>query len=237
MRSREIQRIAEKTVLVSLATNSYWYPKGMERLQASVRIHAPEVATAFYMGEDSVGAPRQDDASHAFKKFAIARAMRQNPDAQHFVWIDVSMWLVRDLEPLYRRLLTPGWFAASSGTDIGTWTMDHCFDEMNVKRDDYAARTMLASGFFALSLGVPECEAVLADLFATSNRAFHGPKWGDPNAAVKGHRHDQSVLSILWHKHGLSVEQEHPLWVYDCDYPEDKPVGSQVVARCRGMGS
>lgn len=232
--------------VVCFGTTVGWYEKGIARMRQSHTECCPDQPLYTYVGEGglSVPCPTHAEVNYGFKPMSLLEM--KNKGYRAALWMDAAFWFKRDLEPMRKVLDEQGCFVQPSGQCIGEMTMDHTFDLMGVRRRDFERLPMISAGFSAFHFEFPAALNVFDEYVALAQdpvkrEAFNGPTWLVPeekrlNAAVKGHRHDQSVLSILWHAHGMPIAHDHREWLWEYDaHPSSESIKSRLVAVNRGM--
>lgn len=216
--------------IVNLATGS-WYPLGQRRLNASLDNVGYTGLREFYVGEESVVAPLHKDANYVFKAHAVNRTK-----GDMMLWCDASTWAVRDLEPIWQAIEEDGYVFFQHGHKIGTWTNDCTLDAFNWTRDQAMQREMLSSGIWGVDLRRYIGRALHSGFF-NGQSYFHGAWNNDARTEsqdprCKGHRHDQSILSILAWEYGCRIRYGQETYAY---VRPNEPVPETAIFLARGM--
>jgi hypothetical protein len=183
------------------------------------------------------GSPTHDANPYAFKAFALEHALKTGHEL--VVWADSSAWFIRNPGPLFTRIQDRGFWCMYGGWTVGTWCIDKALPLLGVTRDEAFKHDLVVGGFFGLNLKSKIGRDLLAEFARYArNGAMVGPwsiddgKPDDDPKKVRGHRHDQCVLSIVLHRLGLKADWAPTFFAYHA--PDIKPASS-VVAVCQGM--
>ena len=193
--------------IVNVAQGS-WYRRGQERLATSARAHAPGYALAMYSDELPPGSPSHKDAPYAFKHHAMIQAKRDGHDVA--IWCDSSVWFVANPQPVVDLAIQRGMWIGHSTVNLGCWSSDESLEKLGVKRDDVWAVPMPMGTMYALDLRSKLAddlfEYMLAHEDALKGYWTNEARQVSPNEAVRGHRHDQVLLSVFCRDHGIQID-------------------------------
>lgn len=196
-----------------------WYPRGIARMiqtfhevepgfeiQAWVNIKPPFTPTMTRGGRDYTG--------YAAKPQALRQAFRNGADVA--LLLDASFYPIRSIHPLLDYIAQKGYYLCRNGHAIGEWVSDECLSDLSTHRDAVMRKEECSSYAVGFSRHDPRAMELMKQWADWSLNPkvicgpHHAPGLGhndgfvsvDPR--VRGHRHDQSVLSILAHQHGLT---------------------------------
>ena len=204
--------------IVNYVTSDDRYLAGMARLRLSCARFALDVRHEFY-GPHSISrsVPHSGPGmvQYGFKPVSIATAMFL--PSESIIWCDASVVLTGDPTPAFEFVEEHGHAFAHSGFSVADWTSDRCLAALGMSRKEAKSVPMIAAiclGFDARRRKVNEMlrqwETLALDK-ALGPACFNGSHRNDPvgtvsdDPACRGHRHDQSVLSILAHRYGLQI--------------------------------
>ena len=225
-----------RTAIINLANGRYI--KGQERLKASL---AAVGFTGDILPYQSIsqlkGCPDHQAQPYAFKTYAFKQAFNLGYDL--VLWLDASVWAVKPVEGVFKKIEEQGYIMQEAGHYVGTWTNDRALDYFNITRDE--ANTMLMYGNAGL-LGLSKHNAIAMEFLynwheAAKNGIFAG-SWNNQNNSeslsqdCKGHRHDMSVGSIIANALRMKYESGNELLAYAA--PEDK-VNDKVIFKAQGV--
>lgn len=224
-----------KTCIVNLATDNGWYRAGQRRLGESLDAVGCTHDRLFFTSEGQVGAPLHRDVPYAFKAYAIQAA--RDAGYRRIFWLDCSMWAIRPLTPIEVHLGYIGFWYEECGFNVAQWTSDVCLAHFGIGRDQARRIPMFSSGMMAFDTEFPYTRVFLDGFLGAAKYApevFRG-SWTNKNGEVstdpecQGHRHDQSVASII--AHGVMVGSGSMM-----AYVSMKPHSSDTYLRIIGTG-
>lgn len=190
-------------------TPGNYYPTGQKRLVRTLR------TAGMFDGELSLwtdayppGCPPHNEVPYAFKPAAMREAAK---NARTLLWLDAVMVALRPVADVMREIEKRGyllWYHPPGEWTVGMHTSDACLAHYGISRGAAFDIQMLCSAVFGYSLDHP-LGRQLHDMFIDAPPVALRGAWHNRNNVVsndrrvQGHRHDQSVLSILAHKLGL----------------------------------
>lgn len=188
------------------------YIKGQERLKTSLRASGFTGDLLFWTDELPPDCPPHDDSPWAFKVYAFAEARRRGYDSA--LWIDSNGVVIRPLDPLFAKIEHDGYFLWGRGAaTVGEWSSDRVLESFDLTREQAFKIPEIA----AFSVGLNFHDRTANDFLdrwldrAGDGFSFRGIPKEYPLAftnnneggvvsadtRVKGHRHDQTIGSIL----------------------------------------
>jgi len=205
------------------------YDRMQDRLVQSVRRVSPKVAV-LTLDHEPPGCPPHAEAPYAFKHHMIRYAESRGYDL--VVWADCSIVFIKPVEELMRLVWDRGYWISCQGGTIGEWCSDEALTLLGWEREEALKVTAVTAGLYGLDLRTPIGQAILRFL-ERHEAALPGP-WAyseeeRPHPAVKGHRHDQPILSTCFAKHGLVIEQR-PCWLDYLFAGQEEPIPNYVGA-------
>jgi hypothetical protein len=207
--------------IVNVATGGRYGPL-QDRLRKALLDLGEDAHLMFWRDELPPGSPRPEETPYAFKVHAIRHAMEEG--FTRVIWMDSSVIPVRPLYSLWERLLRRGWWiSANPPWNCGEWTCDSALGPLVLSRENAFSIPQVMGTAFGLDFRDTLAYNFFLRLihYAADGRAFRGP-WnnldgvasGDPR--VKGHRHDQTVMSVLAWRMGMELTTP-PGWIEDMD--------------------
>lgn len=140
---------------------------------------------------------------YGFKAWAIMEAMKKG--YKTIIWMDSAIYATKDLTPFIDYINENGYaFFDNVGFSIGDYTSDACLKQFGWDRQKAFDNKMIMACLMGFNTESPEARAFIQRYFEAANDgvSFSGA-WSNENGdvssdlRVKGHRHDQSVASIL----------------------------------------
>lgn len=149
-------------VIVACVALNHWYPRGFERLRASLNHHspgvqvegwvnelppcAPEDVQAYSLDRDGTCSPftaKWDYTAYCAKPFALKHAL--DCGAEVAILCDAAFYSVRDIQPLVDHILKVGYYLCDNGASVGEWSSDRALKLMNLRRQDAFQMTEASS--------------------------------------------------------------------------------------------
>ena len=187
-------------VVVSLGIGE-WYPRGQARLRTLCqKFHEDFIS----WGEYPEGCPTHQEVMYGFKPFVVQHAFDKGYES--VLWMDSSAVIEKPLDPIWEIIEKEGAFIPCNGWTNEQWTHDLCFELCGTPKEQYGKLPHCSALVCGFSRSNPVGRAMFDEWLrlAKDGRAFNGPLvYGDGKGMPKGHRGDQSVLSLLAAKHGF----------------------------------
>jgi hypothetical protein len=188
-----------------------------ERLKKSLELVGFKGRLLLWTNKMPKNCPPHDYSPWAFKAFCFKEAIEQG--FTKILWVDSSVYFIRNPQRIFEKINKDGYFILSNYvSSVGDWSSDFALEKLGIDRKETYKITEIrahiigldinsdiAKNFFNLWLeeakdgrsfrGLPT-EYKLADTFI-NNGIISTEK------SVKGHRHDQTVASIIAWKLGM----------------------------------
>lgn len=209
--------------IVNVATGAY--VRGQDRLASCPLI--ADALTLFCRDEMPPGSPSHADIPYAFKSFALRAAADQG--ATVLLWADACILPIRPLEPLWEKIEREGAWISNNGWKNSEWTCDSAYSDLGVTREENEQIPHVVATVFGLNLGHPTGKGIFDEyLRLAQTNAFKGPWWNSKHPdyqgrlgaypcgppTTRGHRHDQTCLSVLAHRFGVQLTNAPELFAY-----------------------
>jgi hypothetical protein len=205
-----------KTCIINYAHGA-WHPRGQARLLKSLDDTGFSDTRFAWQSHEDLGCPSHQEVPYAFKPYALEHA--NSTGYKLVLWCDASVWAIKSLQPVFDHLachshlffyVPYGGSKGPNNNNIGTWTSDACLQGFNLNRDLTMDIPMLVGGCFGLNLTTFAAQEFLHRWLEKSKDGFSFPgAWDNKQQQVSkdprclGHRHDQSVASIIAHALGM----------------------------------
>ena len=217
-------------VVVCTVAISGWYPDAAARMIKRFGQNSPGYEIQAHINVLPFGAPKdvvEDGASYTgycAKPFALFQARMSGADIA--ILLDAAYYPIRHIGPLVEYISQNGYYLHKNGQKVGEWVSDRCLSRMGIRRDEsIMTQDEVGSGCVGLNFSKGACMELIHEWcgYAATGIAFAGPRNaltrtpGQPgfvsiDPRVKGHRNDQSVLSILTRRLGMTKLSEQPLF-------------------------
>jgi len=184
------------------------FKKGQDRLVKSVQENNYQGDILTFDQYEQVGSSTHQEVPYQFKVYAIEKARQMGYDI--VLYLDASIFAIKDVMPVIYHIIDNGHLMELCGFSVGQWATDICLNEFSISREDAFEMSLYSAGFTGLNF-----QNKLSKLFFERWFYFASQKItfiGDWNNNQKqcsqderclGHRHDQTVASILSHTIGL----------------------------------
>lgn len=187
----------------------HWYPNGQERLRVSLNDTKFDGDAYFWNDERNLYVPPHEMMPYAFKigAFNVAR----DRGYRVILWCDAAVFAIKNIDPIFEHIKKHGFIFFQSGFNCAQWTSDKCLTTMGVSRDDAEKMPMYMACCMGLNLDDPRSDEFLKRLttYALDGHCLPGA-WNNHNHEVsndprcQGHRHDQSIGSIIAAQMGMA---------------------------------
>jgi hypothetical protein len=190
-----------KTLLTSFGHRISWYPNGQARLKKSFEDNGYDGAFHFYHDEQQLGCPLHTETPYAFKAYALKQAF--DDGYERVIWCDASVTLNKPFSVLSELLDEKGYVLCQNGWDSGQWCSDAALEPLGITREESFDIPHIMACSMAFDFNRPECVEWLAGYCKHANMDTFKGAWSNKNREVSldprvlGHRHDQTVGSVL----------------------------------------
>jgi hypothetical protein len=223
-----------KHCVVNFADSSFL--NGQNRLKQSL-INVGYLGDVISFNDFSqIGSKHHREIPYQFKVFAIDKVRNMGYDV--ILYCDASMYAVKNIMPTINYINDNGYLLEYCGFSVAQFSTDLCLSEFNITRDEAEKIPLHSAGFTGLNFNNETAKSFFDEwlLRAKEEKSFVGD-WNNNNKQCSqdsrclGHRHDQTVASIIAHK--LSMNRINPYFMeYDYDNVVTK---SETIFKCRGI--
>jgi hypothetical protein len=203
-----------KTV-VSFADGVGHYAKALMRLELSLKQTGFNGTFKGINDYGHIGSPlhkgHPNCIPYAFKAYSIKKAIEEG--AELLLWCDSVVYATKSIDPIFDHIKENGYiFFDNVGYSIGDYTSDACLSKFGMSREEAFNSKMIMACLMGFNLKNPIAKEFLDKYIAAASDGVSYPgDWSNQNCQVsndmrvKGHRHDQSVASILIKQMGLKI--------------------------------
>lgn len=202
--------------IVNLSTEKYW--PGQIRLAKSLR-YKTDATLFLFRSEEEVGAPPHSENPYAFKVYAIEKALEAG--YEQILWLDASMYVIKDLDPLFKLIEGIGYYMQDSGWFNNEWT--------NEKAKEYFGTDdglMISTGCIGFNFQLPYAKAFFNDWKQSMLDGIFKGSWDN-------HRQDQTCASIIAHKKGFMIAENNSFFQYG--KAEEPPMHENILLIADGI--
>lgn len=215
-------------VMIAVVGLGGWYPRGIARLINEFELHSPGFKILSWSNTLPPGAPDHviedgyDYTAYCAKPFALLETYTAGADVG--ILVDAAFYPIRPIHPLVEHIAQNGYYLCKNGFSVGAWCSDRALKTLGLTRDKAMAIQEASSYCVGLNWHDPRCLMLIEEWtrLAVDRITFPGPHTnvhrldnnpGFPsrNAGfvshdhrVNGHRHDQTALSVIAHKLGMT---------------------------------
>lgn len=201
-----------KKCIVTFADNKVRYQLGIDQMTESLKKIKFDGDFLCFRDYSEIQSPTHEEIPYAFKAYSIKKAFELGYDL--VLWMDAPVYATKSLTKVFKHIETKGYlFFDNIGFSIGDYTSDRCLELMGMTREEAFESKMIMACVMGLHKSkvkkFTDCYIKLAD------SQHYGGAWKNDNGQVsldkrvKGHRHDQSVASILVKQMNLKITHPH----------------------------
>jgi hypothetical protein len=201
--------------VVSFADNAGSYQQKLLRLEQSLKGNFDGDFIGFTSYQD-IGAPHHSEIPYAFKPFAIQKAIDWGYEL--ILWCDSPIYAKQSIEPAFKYIAENGYmFFDNIGFSLGDYCNDMVLNHYHIRREEaFKIKQIMACcmgfRFNQLSSTINTDVVSRLEWFRQyKNLDLYPGEWDNDDLTesqdrrVKGHRHDQSVMSAIIHVHKLKI--------------------------------
>jgi hypothetical protein len=235
-----------KTV-VSFADGVGHYAKALMRLELSLKQVGFD---GYFKGINDYGhinsplhkgTPEDNPVPYAFKAYSIAKAIEEG--ARYVLWCDSVVYATKSIEPIFDHIKEHGYLLFDNiGFSIGDYTSDACLQHFGMSRQEAFESKMLMACVMGFDTWDAKAKAFLDRYIeAASDGITYPGSWTNENLQVsndmrvKGHRHDQSVASILAKQMNMQITHAQSTYFAYAEHKGKVPVADSVCMWSEGI--
>lgn len=218
-------------VCVINAAMGHWYPSGQDRLFQSLNYHGWNWHLLGWKNDW----PRYNypsDCVYNIKAAAFEEAISRG--YTHILWLDCSVWAVKNPNPIMDIINDKGYYLIENGMNCAQECSDRCLSYFGVSRDEAEQMKMCSSGVMGINYTNPTARDFINRFIKAahdgvfSGSRFHDNQSSDPR--FLHHRQDQSAASIILNQQGMKL---HKLGEHVSYYSES--MSESTIFSIRGM--
>lgn len=199
----------EQKCVVSFADGAGNYAKALMRQELSMKQVGFDGRWAGFNDYAHIGSPMHkapkefNPVPYAFKAHSIRKVMEEG--ARYILWLDSVVYATKSVEPIFDHIKKHGYLLLDNiSYSIGDYTSDACLSKHGMSREEAFNNPMTMACVQGFDVQNPKAKEFIEKYIAAAEDgvSYHG-SWTNENLQVSndmrcmGHRHDQSVASIL----------------------------------------
>jgi hypothetical protein len=189
--------------VVSFADNAGSYQKKLLRLEQSLKGNFDGDFIGFTSYQD-IGAPHHSEIPYAFKPFAIQKAIDWGYEL--ILWCDSPIYAKQSIEPVFKYIAENGYlFFDNIGFSLGDYTNDKTLNHFGISREESFKVKMIMACCMGFSLDFMPYFREYKRLELYPGEWDNDDLTESKDRRVKGHRHDQSVMSAIIYKNKHTI--------------------------------
>lgn len=195
--------------VVSFADATGNYPAKMQRLSQSLSSVKFDGQFFGFDNTESLGCKTHKQIPYQFKPYAIKKAYEQG--ANVILWCDSPVYAKSNIQPVFDHIEKHGYlFFDNIGFSLGDFTNDKTLDFFKITREQSWKIPMIMACVMGFDFRDNKMKPIFDEYMNLSDTLYRGDwdnqfKTESSDMRVRGHRHDQSVMSCLCYKYGLTI--------------------------------
>jgi len=183
--------------------------------------------------------PPHSEVPYSFKPYAI-NELKKNYDI--VIWADSCVYSIKSLDKFIEYININGFiFFDNLGYTIGDYTSDECLNNLVMSRDESFKHPMIMACLMGFNFKNEKATKLFNEYYkATKIKGCYEGDWTNESNKVsqdnrvKGHRHDQSVMSILLAKEKIKPLHPHSTFFAYFGNPGHLPHAESVCLLSQG---
>jgi len=187
-----------------------------------------------------INSPEHTEIPYAFKPYAINEIKKKGFEI--VIWMDSPVYCIKSIDKFIEYININGFiFFDNLGYTIGDYTSDDCLNNYSMGRDQSFKHQMIMACLMGFNFKNEKSNKLFKEyLKATSIKGCYEGDWTNESNQVshdnrvKGHRHDQSVMSILLAKEKIKPLHPHSTFFAYFGNPGHLPHAESVCLLSQG---
>ena len=209
--------IASKAIRRCIVTfsNTDRYNRLAERMKGS-NIYGYDLL--HFNSYQEIGCRSHEEYPYAFKPYSIQKAREMGYNS--VLWLDSAIYLTKDPINVFKHFEEQGYLLFDNiGHSMGAWTHDQCINHYNIDRDESFNIKMVMACAMGFNFNNKQATSLFDHYLSAAHEDMFKGSWTNNNKEcskdlrVKGHRHDQSVISCLAHNMELKLTHPHSTFI------------------------
>lgn len=189
---------------------------------------------------EEIKSPSHQDIPYAFKPYAIQEI--RNKGFETIIWMDSPVYAIKNLYELIYYINLNGFiFFDNLGYTISDYTSDICLNNFNTSREEGFNKPMIMACLMGFNFKNQLSVKLFNEYYQAINTYgnYEGDWTNESNQVsldnrVKGHRHDQSVMSLILAKYNIKPIHPHSTYFAYFGNPGHLPHAESVCLLSQG---
>lgn len=187
-----------------------------------------------------IESPSHEEIPYAFKPYAIQKI--KDKGFKNVLWFDSPIYAVKSIDTLVEYININGFiFFDNIGYTIGDYTSDNCLNNFNMTRKESFKKPMIMACLMGFNFDNELSKKLFNEYFeSTKVKGNYEGSWTNElnqvstDNRVKGHRHDQSVMSLILAKYKIKPLHPHSTFFAYFGNPGHLPHAESVCLLSQG---
>ena len=227
-----------KKCVVSFADGAGNYAKALMRLELSLKAVGFNGDFLGFNDYAHIASPHHklgpDAVPYAFKAHSIKKAIEMG--YQRILWCDSAVYATKPMDKIFSHIAADGYLLFENmGFSIGDYTSDACLMKYNMSRETAFESPMIMACVMGFDTSVARVNNLVNKYIeAASDGVSYLGDWHNNDLQVsvdmrvQGHRHDQSVASILAMEQGLKLTNAQSTYFAYVSHKGYMPISESV---------
>lgn len=220
-----------KQAVVSFADSTGSYKSKLERLEQSLQ---DNFKGKFYGFTDyeSIVCEGHATVPYKFKPRSIQTVADKGEEL--ILWCDSPVYAKKYIQPVFEHIKEHGYlFFDNIGFSLGDFTNDKTLDYFKISRIESWNIPMIMACVMGFNFNDYRTKQLFEEYASLSDELYPGEwtnvfKTESQDMRVRGHRHDQSVMSCLIHKYGLKITHAQSTFFTYEEHRKVMPIADSV---------
>lgn len=217
--------------VVSYADEVGTYAQKMKRLEQSLKDTNFNGSFVGFNSTEILGCNPHKKIPYQFKPYAIKKASEHS---DLVLWCDSVVYAKHNIQSIFDHISTHGYlFFDNIGFSLGDFTNDKTLDHFGISREEAWNIPMIMACVMGFDFKNDIVKELFKEYLDLSETLYKG-EWDNrtlsesKDARVRGHRHDQSVMSALIWKYGLKITKAQDTFFAYEEHRKVMPIASTV---------
>lgn len=238
----------DKKCIISFADGVGSYAKAMMRLELSLKqvgyggeFERVKLINDYAHIESPFHKGTPDAVPYAFKAYSIKKAIDEG--MRYILWLDSVVYATKSLTPVFNHIQEYGYLLLdNTGFSIGDYTSDACLHKWGMSRREAFDNPMIMACVMGFDVHNPIAKKFLEKYIAAASDgvSYIGDWYNDrlqvsQDLRVKGHRHDQSVASVIAKQLGMTITNAQSTYFAYAEHKGKIPIANSVCLWSEGI--